>query len=276
VEQRRLGSGSSPAGGAGAAHYRFSMLTRGPAAIVDGMANDPATTAVPEVAVLGTGLMGSGIATSLLRHGHSVRVWNRTRAKAQALTPLGAQVCASPAEAAAGADVLVTMLLDPPSVLAAVTGPAGALDRLRPGAVWLQTGTMGTEVDELQTVAGRHGVAFYDTPVVGTPEMAGAGQLGMLAAGPEAGRSRVESVARAYASRILWVGTGTEGSRLKLAVNSWILAVTLAMAEALALTEALGLDPTHFLDAIEGSPLGAEYARRKGTAVLAGDLAPTF
>jgi 3-hydroxyisobutyrate dehydrogenase len=227
----------------------------------------------PTVAVLGTGLMGGGIAARLLRRGHPVRAWNRSRAKAEALP--GATVCATPAEAAAGATALVTMLLDVPTVEAAV---AGALPHLAPGALWLQTSTVGAGADRLRELAGDHGVTYVDAPVLGTPAMAADGRLAVLAAGPDdpTTRARVEALAGAFGTGVTWVGTGTEASRLKLAANSWVLAVTLAMAEALALTEASGLDPALFLDAIEGSPLGAGYARAKGAAVLAGDLAPTF
>ncbi|WP_018684013.1 NAD(P)-dependent oxidoreductase [Actinokineospora enzanensis] len=223
------------------------------------------------VAVLGTGMMGGGIARCLLRAGFPVRVYNRTPAKAAPLVELGATAHSSPATAAEGAGVLITMLLDADVV---ATAAREALPLLAPGAVWLQTSTVGGAIDDLAVLAAEHGVPFYDTPVVGPPRAAGEGRLGVLISGPRT--DRLDPVLAAIGARTLWVGEGTEASRLKLAVNSWVLAVTLALLEAMALTESAGLDPQLFLDAIEDSPLGTAYARFKGGAVLAGDYAPTF
>jgi 3-hydroxyisobutyrate dehydrogenase len=221
-------------------------------------------------------MMGGGIARSLARAGLPVHAYNRTRAKAAALETDGVVVHDNPVDAADGADVLITMLLDAPTIEQVVGGPGGPLERLAPAGVWLQTSTVGAAVDHLARLAERAGVAFYDSPVVGPPAAAARGELGVLVAGPVSGRERLGPLLDAIARRTLWVGTRTEASRLKLAVNGWVLAVTVAVAEAMALTRSLGLDPELFLTAIEGSPLGAEYARLKGKAILSGELAPSF
>ncbi len=230
----------------------------------------------PNVALLGTGLMGSGIARCLLREGMPVRVWNRSRAKAQALASAGAVVCDEPQQAVKDADILITMLLDGPATLRTVGTDGALLELLAPDAVWIQCGTVGVDADELRALADTHRVSFVDAPVLGTPNSAEEGRLGIIASGPPAAAPRVTPIFDAIGFQTLWLGEGTEASRLKLAITSWILASTLAVAEAMALTEALGVDPAMFLKAIEGGRLDTTYARLKGQAIIDGRYTPTL
>src|SRR4051794_34442143 len=108
------------------------------------------------VAVLGTGIMGAPIARNLLRAGFDVRVWNRTRAKAESLAADGARVCDEPAEAADGAGVVVTMLTDVGAVEDVMAGVLPAMDE---GAIWAQMSTVGTEAaDRLAAMASKRDV----------------------------------------------------------------------------------------------------------------------
>jgi 3-hydroxyisobutyrate dehydrogenase len=224
------------------------------------------------VAVLGTGIMGEPIARNLVRAGHDVRVWNRTRAKAEPLAADGAHVCDEPAEAADGADVVVTMLHDGEAVENVM---AGVLPAMEEDAVWAQMSTVGAEsADRLANLARKRDVAFIDCPVLGTRKPAEEAALTVLAAGPR--DERAEQVFNAIGSRTVWLGEGTEASRLKLVLNSWVLALTTATGEAIALAEAFGLDPRLFLDTIAGGSLDSQYAQMKGKAILAGELTPSF
>ncbi|MEU1108905.1 NAD(P)-dependent oxidoreductase [Streptomyces sp. NPDC005866] len=229
----------------------------------------------PTVAVLGTGIMGAAMARNLLKSGLTVRAWNRTRAKAEPLAADGAQVTDTPTEAVEGADVVLTMLYDGDTALQVVREAAGAL---RPGVVWAQTTTAGLDqIAELAAFAGEHGLVFYDSPVLGTRQPAEAGQLTVLAAGPEQGRETVTPVFDAIGSRTVW--TGDDGSsaaatRLKLVANSWVLAVTAAAGEVVALAQALDVDPHSFFDLIAGGPLDMAYLRAKAGLILDGKLTP--
>src|SRR3954447_6463998 len=127
------------------------------------------------VAVLGTGIMGAAMARNLARAGHTVRAWNRSRDKAEPLATDGVQVSDSPADAVRDADVVLTMLYDGDAVREVIEQAA---DGLRPGMLWLQSTTTSlASVAELGDVAGRHGLVFYDAPVLGTRQPAEAGQL---------------------------------------------------------------------------------------------------
>lgn len=224
------------------------------------------------VAVLGAGIMGEPIARNILRAGHDVRVWNRTRAKAEPLAAEGARVCDEPAEAADGADVVVTMLHDGEAVEHVM---AGVLPAMEEDAVWAQMSTVGAEsADRLADLARKRDVTFIDCPVLGTRKPAEDAALIVLAAGPH--DQRAEQIFDAIGSRTVWLGEGTEASRLKLVLNSWVLALTAATGEALALAEAFGLDPRLFLETIAGGSLDSQYAQMKGKAILAGEFAPSF
>ncbi|MGN5379014.1 NAD(P)-dependent oxidoreductase [Streptomyces lasalocidi] len=236
---------------------------------------EPSMSDKPTVSVLGTGIMGAAMARNLCRAGLDVRVWNRTREKAEPLAADGARVAATPAEAVEGSDVVLTMLYDGRTVLDTLREASPAL---RPGTVWAQCTTAGTElVGDLAAFAHEHGLVFYDAPVLGTRQPAEAGQLTVLAAGPQEGRATLAPVFDAVGAKTVWTGDdGSSGSasRLKLVANSWVLAATAATGEVLALARALGVDPQGFFDLIEGGPLDMGYLRAKAALVLDGKLSP--
>ena len=185
------------------------------------------------VAVLGTGIMGSGMARNLIAAGLDVTVWNRSPDRARALADAGARMTTDAAEAVAGAEVVVTMLFD----LAAVEQVMEwALPAMAPGAVWVQTSTVGLEgTHRLAVLAGQHGVAFVDAPVLGTKGPAEQGTLTVLAGGPESLREAVAPVFDAIGSRTVWVGEQPgDGHKLKLVANSWVGMVTAGTAQAIA------------------------------------------
>src|SRR4051794_40040755 len=204
----------------------------------------------PTVALLGTGTMGAGMARNIAGAGIPLRVWNRTRAKAEPLAQLGAEVADSPADAVRGADVVITMLFDADSVAAVLEE---ARDGVRDGAVLLQQSTVGVEgTERLRSLATDLGLVYVDAPVLGTRKPAEDGALVVLASGPEEVRGRVAPVLEAISSRMLWVGEAGQGTRLKLVANSWVLTVVEGIAEALSLAKALGLDPRQFLEVVKG------------------------
>ncbi|MCM2419231.1 NAD(P)-dependent oxidoreductase [Streptomyces sp. RKAG293] len=229
------------------------------------------------VAVLGTGLMGAGMARNLAAAGLEVRAWNRTLARAEPLAAAGVHITGDPVEAVRGADAVVTMLLDGPSVLRTMRE---ASPGLREGVVWAQMCTVGPDaLAPLAALARERGAHFVDAPVLGTRSAAEAGRLTVLAAGPEAARPVAGRVFDAVGRKVLWLGDdGGKGtaSSLKLVLNSWVLAVTNGAAEAMALAKGLDVDPRNFFEALDGGPLDLPYLRLKAEAMLSGDFAPNF
>lgn len=220
----------------------------------------------PTVAVLGTGIMGFPMAANVLAAGLRVRVWNRSRSRAEPLAEQGAVVTDTPAEAVRDADLVVTMLADGPAVEEVV---GDDLLGGRSSAVWIQMSTVGPEwTRRLNTVAEHAGIGFVDAPVLGTKAPAEQGSLVVLASGPEQLRQRCEPMFDAVGTRTMSLGAVGAGSKLKLVTNAWVLALTNATAESIALAEQLDLDPALFLDAIGGGALDVPYAHVKGGAMM--------
>jgi 3-hydroxyisobutyrate dehydrogenase len=226
------------------------------------------------VAVLGTGIMGAPMARNIAKAGHDVTVWNRTREKAERVE--GARVADSPADAVEQADLVVTMLADGDAVENVMSG-GGALEAMRDDAVWLQMSTVGIAATErLSKLAEDRGVAFVDSPVLGTKKPAEEAQLIVLASGPEDPIERARPVFDAVGSKTIELGPAGTGTRLKLVLNNWLLAITEATAETIGLAEALGVDPAKFLEVIAGGPLDSAYAQMKAKMILAEDFPTSF
>ncbi len=222
--------------------------------------------------------MGSAMARNLLRAGLRVGVWDRTAAKADRLTGAGATAHPGPDVAAANADVVITMLSDGPALTSVAVGQ-GMLKALRPRAIWSQMGTIGVRaIEELgDTVARqRPDLQFVDAPVSGTRGPAEAGQLLILASGPQSARQPLEPVFRAIGSRTMWLGDAGAGSRLKLVLNSWLAFLMEGIAESVALADTLGVDHAALADALRGSTLEAPVALAKLAKIDAGDETPDF
>jgi 3-hydroxyisobutyrate dehydrogenase len=221
--------------------------------------------------------MGAPIARNLLAAGFEVSVWGRSAERAEALVADGARRASSAADAADGATLVLTMLTDGHAVSEAMLGRDGALASLRPGSVWIQMATIGQDwTERLATVANLHRIEFVDAPVSGSDGPARDGELVVLASGPEAVRAQVQPVFDAIGRKTLWLGAPGTGTRLKLVLNNWLASQVEAVAETIALTEALGIDPSLFLETIADSPLGSPYAVAKGRGMIAGEFAPGF
>ena len=217
----------------------------------------------PNVTVLGAGALGAAMATRLGETGHQVRLWNRTpgRAREAAARATGVTAVDTLDEAVSGASVVVTVLRDGDAVAEVMAGAIGAMEE---GAVWVQASTVGPRsARDLADLAGEHDVAFLDAPVSGSTAPALQGKLVWLVAGDAGVLGRARPVLEDLASSVLHVGTGVEGSSLKLAVNAWMAAATVAMSDVLALCDALGIDHAVLVETLEAGPLAMPYALAK-------------
>ncbi|NGN70314.1 NAD(P)-dependent oxidoreductase [Streptomyces sp. A7024] len=230
------------------------------------------STAQPAIAVLGTGTLGAPIARNLARAGFPVRAWNRTASKAEALAPDGVTAAATPTAAAEGADIVLTIVGDGPQALELIQAANPA-----PGTVWVQISTVGEYVDELAAHADKAGLTFVDAPVAGTKQPAEQGKLTVLGAAAPSVRPTVQPLFDVIGARTIWVAEEPgAASRLKLALNTWVINLTHSVGEAIALTQQLGLDPRQFLDVVTGGPLDSGYLQAKSALILSGDYEPSF
>ena len=228
------------------------------------------------VAVLGTGIMGAGMARSLLRSGLDVTVWNRSPGRAAPLAADGVQVAGTAAEAVAVVDAVVTMLWDGGSVAEVMTK---ALPAAPDGVLWAQASTVSLRdaADLLPALADGCGARYIDAPVLGTRQPAEEGKLLVLAAAPGPLRDPVAPLFDAIAARTVWVSERPgDGTRLKLVANSWVGTIVAATAQAIALAQNLGLDPQVFLDTVRGGAVDTPFLHLKGQAMIAGEFPPSF
>jgi 3-hydroxyisobutyrate dehydrogenase len=209
-----------------------------------------------KIALLGLGLMGTGMAGRLLDAGYPLSVYNRTPGKAEALVARGARVSASPREAVAGAAVVISMLADVPVCRDVWLGRGEALEGAAPGTILVESSTVTVEwVHELDGAARAHGCELVDAPVTGSKPQAAAGQLLFLAGGSDAALGRLNPILRAMGRDVVHVGPVGSGARLKL-INNFLSGVqTASLAEALSLVERSGLDRQKALGVLtEGAP----------------------
>jgi 3-hydroxyisobutyrate dehydrogenase len=215
------------------------------------------------VTIVGAGALGAAMATRLGETGHAVRLWNRTPERARAAADQGTGITAvdSLSAALAGSSVVITVLRDGDSVAEVMTDGIAELDR---GTVWVQASTVGpVAARALADLAAQHHVPFIDAPVSGSTAPARQGTLVWLVAGETETLAGVRPILDALGSSVLHVGTGVEGSSLKVVVNAWMTAATVAMSDALALCDGLHLDHATFAEALEAGPLAMPYALQK-------------
>lgn len=235
------------------------------------------------IAFLGLGTMGAPMAANLLNAGHRLQVWNRSPGPAQHLASLGAQVEATPRAAAEGAEVLVSMLADDAATRACVLGgglddgtQAGALGALRPGAIHLNMATVSVELAaELAALHAARGVAYVAAPVLGRVPVAEAGQLQILAAGPEAALAQVQPLLDVLGARTWVLGPRPEqANAAKLAVNFMIASAIASMGEAAALVRGHGVDVPDFLALATSTVFAAPVYQGYGAAIAAERYSP--
>src|SRR5215469_2729972 len=211
-----------------------------------------------QVALLGTGTMGSGMACNLRKAGFPLTVYNRTREKAELLAETGAQVADTPARAAAGAAVVISMLADDEASREAWLGPHGALPAMQTGAVVIECGTVSPKwVQELNEAAEARGLRMMDAPVTGSRPQANAGELTFLAGADQATLEAVRPVLESMSKAIVHIGPVGSGALLKL-INNFLCGVQVAsFAEALVWIERSNLDRVQALEFLKGGAAGS-------------------
>jgi len=231
------------------------------------------------VGFVGLGRMGQGMARNILGAGLDLVVWNRTAEKAQELVDAGARLAGSLAEACAGRDAVVTMVADDAALLDVIEQPGGIGDSLEPGAVHVAMGTHGVRGIASATEAHeRRGQAFVAAPVFGRPDVAAAGELTVVPAGPADAVERCRPIFDAVGRRTILGGAAPVGAAAVKLANNFVLGCAIeAMAEAFALLRCYGEDPATLYEVMTqglfaGSPSYAAY----GKMMVEGRYEPGF
>ena len=226
------------------------------------------------VAFVGLGIMGGRMVRNVLKAGYAVRAQNRTAAKTETLRPMGATVASTPREAAAGADIVVTMVADPSALVAVLEGPDGIFAGCRPGTLVVDMSTVDPETSRAMAAkAQARGLGYLEAPVTGGVGAAEQGTLTIMAGGTPEDFAAARPLLESMGKKILHVGPMGYGSVLKLATNVVGAGIVALMGESLTLATKAGLDPTMVVEVLaERSPL----IGRAGPRVLSGDFSPSF
>jgi HAD superfamily hydrolase (TIGR01450 family) len=229
---------------------------------------------VSAVAVVGLGAMGSRVAARLLDAGHEVTVWNRSRARLSQLVNRGASAAATPAEAALGAEVLITMLSDPPALHSVTDGPHGIAAGARPPLTVVEMSTVGpAAVARLSSVLPA-GTGLLDAPVLGSRAEAESGSLVIFVGGPAELAERITPLLTVLGS-VIHTGPLGSGAAAKLVANAAVFGTVGMLGETISLAHALGLPPDTAYRVLAATPLAAQ-AKRRRPVIEAGEYAPRF
>lgn len=226
------------------------------------------------VAFCGLGQMGAPMAGRLLGGPDELVVWNRSPERAAGLVEGGARRAETAADAAAGADVVVTMVSDPGALEAVVFGPDGVVAGVGEEATLIEMSTVGPAA--VRGVAERLPAGFdvLDAPVLGSVRQATDGDLEIFVGGDAGALARWRPVLERM-GRVTHLGPLGAGASMKLVANSVLGVLMTGLAEALALADSFGLDPTVVLDLLAESPIGATV-KSKRAHVESGEYPANF
>jgi 3-hydroxyisobutyrate dehydrogenase len=231
----------------------------------------------PRIAFIGLGIMGLPMAGHLLKAGFPLTVYNRTASRASDLIQAGARQAATPAEAAPGADFVISMVTDGPDVEQVLLGPDGAVHGAQPGAVFIDMSTISPET--ARNLADRlslHQIEFLDAPVSGGDVGARNATLTIMAGGKQDVFEQARPVFEVLGKRLTHVGPAGAGQVVK-ACNQVVTAVNLlAVCEALTLAEKNGIDQQTMIHVLAGGASQSWSLENMGPRIAKGDFTPGF
>jgi 3-hydroxyisobutyrate dehydrogenase-like beta-hydroxyacid dehydrogenase len=228
-----------------------------------------------KVGFIGLGHMGTGMASSLLKAGHEVTVYNRTKAKAEVLTAQGAKAATTIAEACLG-DAVITMLANDEAVESVVLGRKGVIASLRAGALHVSSSTISVALSRrLSDEHAKAGQRFVAAPVFGRPEAAAAAQLFVIAAGEPTALDAALPLLEAVGKKCFVVSTTPQAANLvKLSGNFLSASVMESLGEALALITKAGVDQRKYLEILTSTLFGAPVYKTYGNMIIDGNFEP--
>jgi 3-hydroxyisobutyrate dehydrogenase-like beta-hydroxyacid dehydrogenase len=237
--------------------------------------------AQPTVSLIGLGLMGRPMGHNLLKSGFPLVVWNRTASRAESLVAAGARLAASPKEAAAAADVLITIVSDPPALEQVLWGTdtetGGAFPSIKKGAMYIDSSTVSPALARKVSALSRSaGIRFLDAPVTGGTWGAEKGELLFMIGGEAADLDSARPVLSAMGKKIFHVGPSGAGQTIKLAMNLLLALEVDAFAEALALVTGAGLAGEHLVEVMQSSMARSGVLDVKAPVMLKGEYVASF
>jgi 3-hydroxyisobutyrate dehydrogenase-like beta-hydroxyacid dehydrogenase len=240
-----------------------------------------------KIGLIGLGLMGRPMGMNLLKAGHRLTVWNRTASRADELVAAGAILAKTPREAAADAEVLLTMVSDPPALEEVLWGAGAsgrgigpsdaALPALKSGSIYIDSSTVSPDMArKIAAACAEKGVRFLDAPVTGGDWGAKKGELVFMIGGDEQTLKAVEPILGLMGKRWFLLGPNGAGQTIKLAMNSILALEVQALSEALALVTAAGLSGEKLIEVLQSSMARSGVLDVKAPNLLKGEYPPSF
>jgi len=234
-------------------------------------------TGRPPIGFIGLGIMGRPMAGHLLRGGHPLTVYNRTRSKTAELQAQGAVVAESPAEVAARSEIVIVMVTDTPDVRQVVAGPGGVIEGVRRGSVVVDMSTISPQAERALDEALRaRGAALVDAPVSGGDVGAREATLAIMAGGDPHAFERVRPILDLLGKSITYCGPSGSGQLAKLCNQILVSVTLLAVSEALVFARKNGLDPSTMISAVSGGAAQSWQLTNLGPRIIKRDFAPGF
>ncbi|MBN2270654.1 MAG: NAD(P)-dependent oxidoreductase [Sedimentisphaerales bacterium] len=233
--------------------------------------------AAKSIGFIGTGIMGKPMARNLLKAGYTLRVHNRTKAKAEDLLSQGAVWAATAAEAAAASDVVITCVTDTPDVEAVLLGENGVIQKARPGLICVDMSTISPAATiEMGRLLAAKGITLVDAPISGGEIGAIEGKLSIMMGGPKDAIEEVRPIMMAMGRTVTHCGPLGSGQMTKLANQVMVIHTIMSIAEGLAFAEKAGLDLQTTLEVTSAGAAGSHSLKALGPKIIAGDLKPAF
>ncbi len=239
------------------------------------------STTSRNIGLIGLGLMGRPMAANLLKAGHSLTVWNRNTLRAQELVHGGATLANNPREVAAAADLLITMVSDPPALEEVLWGHEGkndgALEGLKPGSIYMDCSTISPALaKKVAAVCADRGIRFLDAPVTGGDWGAREGTLTFMIGGEAETVGEVEPVLAVLGKKWFHLGPNGAGQTIKLAMNALLALQIGAIAEGIALVTKAGLKGEQLFEVLQASMARSGVLDIKVPLMLKGEFKPSF
>lgn len=229
------------------------------------------------VGVIGTGLLGSAIAKRLSSSGHQVLAYNRTMKKAESLKKFGIKITESPKELASKCELVITILKDAPAIEQMAFGKNGIIHGKHQGLVVADMSTISPILSK--NIAKRfasNGISMIDTPVMGGPSLAEKGQMVVMVGGKKRIYKKCKKVFDAIGEKTFLLGENGSGHAMKIAMNSQIAILALALSEGIILSRKSGLDPLTFLKVLNSTYFKTGMSVNKGPKMVKGNFKPSF
>lgn len=235
------------------------------------------SSVIRHVGFLGLGIMGARMARNLEKKGFEVTVWNRTRAKADALRSDRIHVADSPRALAASVDAFCTCVADVPALREVCFGPEGLAAGARPGQLFVDFSTVSPELTcELEASFHSRGVDFVEAPVTGSKLGAEGGTLVLMVGGKVDAVGRASPLFEAVGSKWIHVGKMGDATYVKLGGNAVIASMLQGFSEAMLFVKRAGVDPRKFVEVVQASGFRSPYWDFKGRQLIERDFDTHF